>query len=176
MCVVAACGGKPVANGPGNTGHATPAAGTAAAMWSKVLVKGKAVTLRQQPIEGVESGADIVATVTDVSTANGVTTAQVSWKHPDGSDVMQLPRTIVVSATEVKLDDMVFPVSLANTTLPSGLYVKADKDSVCYGSGPPPGTTEECADVCDADLCIDADGFSGGLGTFWPNYMVFERR
>jgi hypothetical protein len=175
---MAACGGKPPATGPtSNTGHATPVAGSAVALWDKVLVKGKTVTLHASRVTDEASTHPVITvTVTDVATANGTTTAQVAWKLDSGADAPQLPTTIAVSATEVRLGDMTFPVALADKTLPSGLYVALRNGSVCYGSGPPPGTTDECADVCDASVCIDDGGFSGGLGTFWPDYFDYERR
>jgi hypothetical protein len=162
--LVAACGGSTtVASGP-------VVLETPSSPWAKILRQGAAWRMES------EGHPTITITVASVTTANGVTTAQLSFATTDGepTDVM-LPSTIVLDAKGVRIGNLQFPADGRSTTFPDGRYVTARDGEICYGEGPG-ADAGPCEDVCDARVCIDGTGITSGLGTWWPDYYVYTRK
>jgi hypothetical protein len=172
--MIASCGGGGGKGGttPGNTAPAEPA--VVGDPWAAV-VKGATFTVDNK-IEGEADVQTIVATVTEVEAAGDRRVIHIAWTS-DGKplDASTLPETVTVTADTVAFDGYEFPRA-TKAELPDGRYVMIEDGTVCYGQGPPPDSDAQCEDVCFAHLCVHGThGLVGGAGTWWPNYVVFER-
>jgi hypothetical protein len=176
VVVIAGCGGG--GGGKGPTAPSNTATGTPVAVgdpWAAV-VKGATFTVDNK-LEGEADVQTIVATITEVEGGADRRVIHIAWTS-DGKplDASSLPDTVTVSADTVAFSGLEFPRA-TKAELADGRYVMVDDDgTVCYGTGPEPTNDTPCEDVCFAHLCVHAThGMVGGAGTWWPNYVVFER-
>lgn len=164
--VVVACGGTH----PIISSNVPPSSTVPASPWMNILKQGAAWQME------APDHPTITITVASVTTANGVTTAQLAFAIDGKPTELMVPSTIVLDTNGVRVGDLQYPADGKPVNYPDGRYVKTTRDGeICYGAGPS-DDAGECADVCDANLCIDATGISGGLGTWWPDYELYTRK
>jgi hypothetical protein len=162
LLAITACGGStaPIGSKPGAQTPVSP--------WAKILKQGAVWHLEA-------TGHSVTITVASVTTVNGVTTAQLAFSSGGKQIDATAPTTITLDAKGVRLDDLQYPGDAKPVKFPDGRYITVHDGEICYGSGPGENAGE-CADVCDANMCIDDTGISGGLGTWWPDDDVYRRK
>jgi hypothetical protein len=175
--LIVGCGGGGAKGTPSPGNTATSPTAPARDPWAAV-VKGATFTVDNK-IEG-EADLDVetlVATITDVETKGDRRVIRIAWtsegKPLEGTS---LPEEVTVAADTVAFNGYEFPLA-TKADLPDGRYVMIDETgATCYGEGPPADSDTPCPDVCFAHFCVHPEhGLVGGAGTWWPNYVVFER-
>ncbi len=195
MCLAAACGGPTRTTTTGNTGGGSGAGAgggmSATELWTPVMKPGAIFSFNDRVPDSptAEEFTTVEATVASVADVPGGKAVTLAWTfdgEPAGGTM--LPVMIVVTDAEVRFqadpdhgDALTWPSSTAVADVDRGDYTSYVHDGMlagekCYGLGPA-ADAGDCEDVCYAEVCVHPKhGLTGGSGTWWPNFSVFQRR
>jgi hypothetical protein len=187
---LAACGGKTTT--PTTTAPPAVTGMAAAELWAPVMKPGAIFSFNDRMPDGPtpEEFTTVEATVAGVADVPGGKVATLTWtQNGEPLEVSNLPRAIVVTDTAVRFSaeaageegDPAWPATTATLDDDRGdhaLYIHDGQlaGERCYGMGPGSGSGE-CEDVCFFEVCVHPKhGLTGGSGTWWPDFGVFQRR